>query len=208
MKKKILLYEDNDALRSTLTTILNMSNDFTVVYSFFNPSGIIEDIRAHTVDVILMDINMPIMNGIEALKTIRSRSIHTPAIILTVFDDDDNIFDAICAGANGYLLKSEIDRVLNALQDVLQGGAPLTSSIAKKILANVKSPFARKQKDAENNLTAKEIEILETLAKGNSYKMISNTLSISIDTVRTHIKSIYKKLHVNSAVEAINKMKT
>ena len=126
--------------------------------------------------------------------------------MLTVFEDDEHIYDALCAGANGYLLKSDIERIQMALQEVLNGGAPLTGSIAKRIIANLRTPFSQKLKE-QGTLTEKEMQILESLARGNSYKMISAELEISIDTVRTHIRSIYKKLHVNSALEAINKIK-
>ena len=127
--------------------------------------------------------------------------------MLTVFDDDDHVYDSLYAGANGYLLKSDIERINAAIQEVLSGGAPLSGSIAKKILNNIRTPFTKKIKDLNFDLTYKEKDILESLARGNSYKMISAELNISIDTVRTHIRNIYKKLHVNSATEAINKVR-
>jgi DNA-binding NarL/FixJ family response regulator len=167
----------------------------------------LEDLRKYDIAVILMDINMPIMTGIEAVKLIRSKFIETPVIMLTIFDDDENIYNAICAGANGYLLKSDLDRVSPAITEVLNGGAPLTGSVAKRILNNVRSPVTLSLNAPTSKLSPKETEILESLARGNSYKMISNELKLSIDTVRTHIRSIYKKLQVNSALEAINKIK-
>ncbi len=204
--KQILLYEDNDSLRNTLVAIFSVSKEYKIVGAYFNPSNILEDLLPHHIDAILMDINMPVVSGIEAVKLLRSRDIQIPIIMLTVFEDDEHIYDALCAGANGYLLKSDIERIQMALQEVLNGGAPLTGSIAKRIIANLRTPFSQKLKD-QGTLTEKEMQILESLARGNSYKMISAELEISIDTVRTHIRSIYKKLHVNSALEAINKIK-
>jgi len=119
----------------------------------------------------------------------------------------NDLLISLCAGANGYLLKSDIDKIQPAIHDVINGGAPLTGSVAKRILENLRTPFSKKVKEQNLSLTEKELEILESLARGNSYKMIAGDISISIDTVRTHIRSIYKKLHVNSALEAINKIK-
>lgn len=206
--KEIILYEDNDALRSTLTAIFSFSKDYKLVGAYFNPSNIIEDLRPFQVEAIIMDINMPIMNGIEAVRLIRSKAIQTPVIMLTVFDDDDNVYNALCAGANGYILKSDIEKIHQAIHEVISGGAPLTGSVAKKILENIRSPFTKKLKEQNTDLTPKELEILESLARGNSYKMVGNELNIAIDTVRSHIRNIYKKLHVNSALEAINKIKS
>jgi DNA-binding NarL/FixJ family response regulator len=150
-----------------------------------------------------MDIDMPGMTGIEAVKEIRQSNNQVPIIMLTVFDDNTHVFDALRAGASGYLLKKHIStKLFDAIQEVLDGGAPMSPSIARMVLASMQ------QKPVVENiyqLTARETEILATLSKGNSYKLIASDMQISIDTVRTHIKKIYEKLQVHSQTEAVSK---
>jgi DNA-binding NarL/FixJ family response regulator len=143
------------------------------------------------------------MSGIEAVKQIRSIDQEIPILMLTVFDDNNHVFDAICAGASGYLLKKHISsRLFSAIDEVLEGGAPMSPSVARMVLASMH------QKAPSNNpyhLTPKEKEVLTSLSKGNSYKLIADQLTISIDTVRSHIRKIYEKLHVHSQTEAVSK---
>ncbi len=203
---RILLYEDNDHLRESLSFLIRFHPDFDVVLAKPNPANVLEEVRNERPDAILMDIDMPVVDGVEAVRRLRAANLDVPVIMLTVFDDNDHIYDAICAGANGYLLKNDFDQVISAIRDVLSGGAPLTGSVAKKVLAAFARRAPAKPKAAEI-LTERENEILECLVKGNSYKMIADQLSLSMDTIRTHIKKIYKKLQVNSATEAVYKAK-
>ncbi|MBK6544639.1 MAG: response regulator transcription factor [Saprospiraceae bacterium] len=202
MPIRIIIYEDNDHLRSSLCSLFMWNQDFEVLSAKANPSEVLNDIQEFNPDVILMDIDMPIMNGIEALGIIRGKQIEIPVIMLTIFDDNDNIYNAICAGANGYLLKNDFENVISAIREVLKGGAPMTGSIARKIL-NSFSKSSPSKGNVPETLTEREIEILDLLVKGYSYKMMADKLQLSIDTIRTHIKKIYKKLQVNSATEAI-----
>ncbi|MFZ1256802.1 MAG: response regulator transcription factor [Saprospiraceae bacterium] len=202
MPIRIIIYEDNDHLRSSLCSLFMWNQDFEVLSAKANPSEVLNDIQEFNPDVILMDIDMTIMNGIEALGIIRGKQIEIPVIMLTIFDDNDNIYNAICAGANGYLLKNDFENVISAIREVLKGGAPMTGSVARKIL-NSFSKSSPSKGNVPETLTEREIEILDLLVKGYSYKMMADKLQLSIDTIRTHIKKIYKKLQVNSATEAI-----
>ncbi|MBK7812521.1 MAG: response regulator transcription factor [Saprospiraceae bacterium] len=206
METKILIYEDNESLRNSLVAFLQFSKEYKIVASNENPSKILEDIKSYSPDLILMDIDMPILDGISAVSLMRANGLDIPVIMLTIFEDNENIYNAICAGASGYLLKNDLENIHDAIKDVLNGGAPLTGIVAKKIIQS----FAGKKMETpvkHELLSEKENQILQELVKGQSYKMIADALHISIDTVRTHIKKIYKKLEVNSATEAIYKTK-
>jgi len=152
----------------------------------------------------LMDIDMPVVNGVKAVKNIRRINKHIPIIMLTVFDDNENIFNAICSGASGYILKRyATEQIPGAIRDVLAGGAPMTGSVARKVLLMV--PQAKNEEQEKSNLSKQQTDILQFLVNGFSYKMIAAEMKISIDTVRFHIKKIYDKLHVHSATEAVSK---
>ncbi|MGB4959722.1 MAG: response regulator transcription factor [Saprospiraceae bacterium] len=202
MPVKILIYEDNDHLRNSLCSLFQWNTEYQVLTAKSNPSDVLNDIAEYNPDVILMDIEMPVTNGIQAVELIRGKNIDTPVIMLTIFDDNDNIYNAICAGASGYLLKHDFENLVPAIREVLNGGAPMSGSVAKKILNSFSKPLPAKTNLPEF-LTKREVEILTLLVHGHSYKMIADSLHLSIDTIRTHIKKIYKKLHVNSATEAI-----
>lgn len=184
--------------------MLLWNNEFDVVAAMANATSVKEDIRILKPDMVLMDIEMPGCNGVEAVKQLRSVDENLPVVMFTVFDDDENIFNAICAGANGYLLKKNIEQLPASISDVMNGGAPMTSSVAKKVLTFIPKGRAEKSVETEN-LSPREREILEYIVKGYSYKMIAADLTIATETVRSHIKKIYKKLQVNSATEAVYK---
>ena len=200
---KLLIYEDNSQLRESVATLIMLSNDFTLAGSFGDVLEVEQQVKSVEPDVILMDIDLPGMNGIEAVKKIRAFNTSLHIIMLTVFDDNKHVVDAICAGASGYLLKMHIpEKLLDSVKEVMQGGAPMSPGIARMVLARLQQ---LPDKSNTYQLTAREKEILSSLSKGNSYKLIAAQFSISIDTVRTHIKHIYEKLQVRSQTEAVSK---
>ena len=199
--KTIWIFEDKDLLRKGLEELLNLSDEFTVTGSYPDCLQITETMKSGLPDVILMDIDMPGRNGIEAVKLVRAQSLKTAIIMLTVFDDNKHVFDAICDGASGYLLKKNISaRLIAAIQDVLEGGAPMSPAIAKMVIQSM-------QRTVNNpyQFNKREQEILSLLCEGNSYKMIATTTRFSFETVRSYIKNIYEKLQVHSATEAVSK---
>ncbi|WP_152266875.1 response regulator [Agriterribacter humi] len=204
MPVSIVIYEDNATLRESLSNLLALTGEYTVLASYPDCSRVTEDIKAMHPDVILMDIDMPGINGIEAVKKIRAINASVQIIMLTVFDDNTHVFDAMYAGANGYLLKKYVsDKLIHSIREVLEGGAPMSPSIARMIISSMQESIKTPAK--EYLLTNREKEILQLLSKGNSFKLIAAELFISLDTVRTHIKHIYDKLHVRSQGEAISK---
>ncbi|MEJ8844972.1 response regulator transcription factor [Lacibacter sp. H375] len=201
---KVLLYEDNPQLREGLTMLIDGSDGFTVLASYKNCDNVTDEVEAWKPDVILMDIDMPGTNGIEGLKKIRARNGDVKILMLTVFDDNKNVFEAIRNGANGYVLKKTPPaKLLEYIEEAASGGAPMTASIATQVL-KMFSQVNTLQND-DYNLSDREKQVLQLLVDGYSYKMIASEMFISIDTVRSHIKKIYEKLHVNSKSEAVAK---
>lgn len=204
MQIGVLLYEDNDDLRESLGNMINFSKDLVLLGSYPNVTRVEEQVKASGPDVILMDIDMPGRNGIEAVKIIRRFNRNAQIMMLTVFDDNKHIYDAICAGASGYLLKKNIsDKLLPSIYEILHGEAPMSPGIARMIIQNLQQvPSTEENK---YHLTPREKEILLALSQGNSFKMIAAQLFISIDTIRTHSKNIYEKLQVHTQIEAVSK---
>ena len=204
MQVGIIVYEDNNDLRESLCKLVNFSQELLLLGSFAMAGKVKEQVAALQPDLILMDIDMPGLNGIEAVRQIRDFNQQVQILMLTVFDDNRHVLDAICAGASGYLLKKHIsDHLQDAILQVMKGEAPMSPGIARIVIESmqqVKKPLVNNY-----HLTPKETEILGQLAKGNSYKLIAAHLSISIDTVRTHIKKIYEKLQVHSQTEAVSR---
>lgn len=204
MPSKVILFEDNRSFANSLKLLINSTDDLECIGVYDNPSEILKILKETQPDVILMDIDMPKMSGIEAIVLARSKYPEVPIIMQTIFDENDKIYNSILAGANGYILKSSKPiKYLDALRDVLQGGAPMTASVASKVLNLLQNPL--KKANENFNLTSREKEILKALVDGLSYKMISDKLSISYHTVNAHIRKIYDKLHVHSAAEAVSK---
>jgi DNA-binding NarL/FixJ family response regulator len=202
MVTTVHIYEDNTNLRQGLVELLSLSGEFAVTGSFENCQLVAEEVKKSPPDVILMDIDMPGMTGIEAVKKIRVINKKVHIIMLTVFDDNTHILDAICAGASGYLLKKNVsDKLVTAIREVLAEGASLSPSVAKMIITSMQQAAP-----AHNyQFSIREKEILTLLCKGNSYKMIASELRLSFETIRSYIKKIYEKLQVHSATEAVSK---
>jgi DNA-binding NarL/FixJ family response regulator len=201
---KLLIYEDNPQLREGLTMLINGSEGFEVLAAFKNCDNVLTEVEVYKPDVILMDIDMPGVNGIEGLKKIRNINNDVKILMLTVFDDNKNVFDAIRNGASGYILKKTPPaRLLEYIAEAHTGGAPMTASIATQVLKMFSS--LNNEKGEDYNLSDREKQVLQLLVDGYSYKMISSEMFIAIDTVRSHIKKIYEKLHVNSKSEAVAK---
>lgn len=203
MNNRVVIYEDNAKLRESLISMLEFSEQYIVLGAFSDCSNVEQEVKDFYPDIILMDIDMPNVNGIEAVQIIRKFNTQCQILMITIFDDTSHVFEAIYAGANGYLLKKFISsKLIHSMEECLQGGAPMSPSIARMVIGKL-----QKNTDSKTNysLTEREIETLRSLSQGNSYKMIASELNISIDTVRTHIKRIYEKLHVHSQTEAIVK---
>ena len=199
---KLLLYEDNPQLREGLTMLIDGSEGFSVLAAYKNCNNVVAEVEAWKPDVILMDIDMPGTNGIEGLKLIREKNDEVKVLMLTVFDDNRNVFEALKNGANGYVLKKTPPaKLLEFITEAASGGAPMTASIATQVLKMFSQINAPKSEDY--NLSEREKQVLQLLVDGYSYKMIASQMFIAIDTVRSHIKKIYEKLHVNSKSEAV-----
>lgn len=205
---RIAIFEDNKLLRDALQAIFNGTQGYNCCGAFADGNRWEIDIRRSEPDVVLMDIEMPGLNGIEVTKQASEKFPHIKILIQTVFNDNEKIFAALCAGASGYILKTDPPhRYLEAVTDVYNGGSPISSGVAKKILGF----FSNKNvilvsPEADNyNLSDREKEILLLMVKGENFKNIAEKIFISYETVRTHVKHIYKKLHVASRSEAITK---
>jgi len=195
---KVFIYDDNNGRRDSLKALLELSPEVVFAGEAVNCSKVKEDMERTFPDVVLMDINMPVSNGIEGLKKIKENYPHIKVLMQTVFDDSDKVFDCIRNGASGYILKKDSpQRILQAIQEVYDGGAVMNPGIALKVL-----DYFQPQK-LNNPLSGRETEVLKLLSDGLSYKMVADRLFLSFNTVNTHVKHIYEKLHVSSLGEAI-----
>jgi DNA-binding NarL/FixJ family response regulator len=202
MAVKVLLFEDNDLLRESIAAMIAIQGQWELCGAFAEANEALTHIKTCQPDIILMDIEMPGTSGIEAAKIIRKSYPKMLILMLTVFDDATNVLQAIKAGASGYLLKKHIaTRLYAAVEEALEGGAPMSPAVAKLVLESMQSDNA----GIHYALTSREKEVLQSLSRGNSFKMIAAEYSISIETVRTHIKKIYEKLNVHSQTEAVSK---
>lgn len=208
MEIRVAIFEDNKLVRDALETILNGTPGYICCGTFPDGSRWEEKIKKASPDVVLMDIEMPEMNGIEVTKQLQQHYPDIKIVIQTVFNDSEKIFSALCAGASGYILKNDPpNKYLEAIIEVYNGGASMNVSVAKKALAFFSSSIFNTfpSGDEEHNLSNREKEILLLMSEGLDYKSIAEKSFISYDTVRTHVKHIYKKLHVNSKSEAVRK---
>jgi DNA-binding NarL/FixJ family response regulator len=199
---RTLIFEDNEMLRDSIVGMVNLNTGLQLIGAFDHADHIQQHVEEYRPQLILMDIEMPGISGIEATRIARRLMPDVAIIMLTVFDDSENVLNAIKAGASGYLLKKHIStKLFDAIEEVFKGGAPLSPAVARLLLQSMQKPA----NENPYKLTQREKEILLSLSQGNSYKMIAADSGISIDTVRTHIKNIYEKLQVHSQTEAVAK---
>jgi len=202
MRIRVIIFEDNESLRLGLYQLVNSREEYQCVGAFKDCLNLLQNIKDTSPDIVLMDIQMPGIDGIEAVRILRDKYPNLKILMQTIFEDNDKIFQSILAGASGYILKNTpSERILDSLKEVYDGGAPISPSIATKVLKMMVPAEAGQS----FNLSDREKEILGCLVKGMSYKLIAKTCFISVDTVRAHIRSIYEKLHVHSKGEAVAK---
>ncbi len=202
---KVSIFEDNQSLRLGLYHLVNGTEGYTCVGAFQDCAHLMQNIHDTAPDVVLMDIGMPGLSGIEAVRILRKEYPELKILMQTIFEDTDKIFESILAGASGYILKNTSpSRILDYIKETYEGGAPMSPSVAVKVLKMVGQPVSKEVMD-KFNLTEREKEILSCLIKGMSYRMIAESCFISVDTVRGHIRNIYEKLHVHSKGEAVAK---
>lgn len=196
---KVTIIEDNEVVKDGFALLINSMEGYEVNGTFTNCEDAIKAIITDPPKIILMDIELPGMNGIEGTRKIKKLIPEIDVIVITVHENSELVFDALCAGAGGYITKnSDYSRLLDAINEVRSGGAPMSSNIARMVVESF-------QKNTNSPLTPRETEVLELLAKGKSYTVIADELFIHKETVKSHIKNIYFKLQVNSKAEAIEK---
>jgi DNA-binding NarL/FixJ family response regulator len=202
---RVAIFEDSKHLRETFRLLLEQAEGIHCAGAFPDCTNLVEDIEQSMCDVVLMDIEMPGMNGIEATRLVKKHFPSVNILIQTVFFEDEYIFNAICAGASGYILKSTTpDGYLESIRDVQAGGSPMTPGIARRVLELFKDKLEPVTPVYDYDLTIQEKKVLKLLVEGKSYKLIAAELFVSIDTVKTHIRNIYSKLHVHSGTEAVS----
>jgi DNA-binding NarL/FixJ family response regulator len=203
MPVKIAIAEDIDDIRNGLHLIINNTDGYECNCVCKNGQEAIDKIPAYQPDVVLMDINMPFVNGVEAVRILKTKLPATQFMMCTVYDEDEHVFESLKAGASGYILKKTPPaKLLEAIQEIYNGGSPMSSTIARKVMTSFSE---NKVQQPVDNLSAREKEILQQLGRGLQYKQIAASLSLSTETIRTHIRNIYEKLQVHSKDEALRK---
>ncbi|MBS1781464.1 MAG: response regulator transcription factor [Bacteroidetes bacterium] len=201
---RVLLFEDNPDFVDSLQELLQAANGIELVAVYNNGKQVVKNVGYHQPDVVLMDIDMPMENGLQSLRNLRAAGNEVCVLMLTVFDDNERVFQAICHGASGYLLKrTPPEKIVEAIREANNGGAPMTPSVAKQVLKLFSQPFQPIHK--LQTLTPREHDVLSLLVRGYSYKMAASEMNIGMETLRFHIKNVYTKLHVNSKSEAVAK---
>ena len=202
---RVIAFDDNKDLRDMFRMLVDAQPDMVCVAVHPDLSQMMRDIDAAQPDVIVMDIQMPGMNGIDGVKAIKARYPEARILMQTVFEDDDKVFDAICAGASGYILKTaKTDEMMKAIRDVHAGGSAMTPVVAAKVLSRFRDAVPTEERE-DFHLSDRERSVLGLLVKGRSYKMVAEELGISYHTVDSHIRKIYEKLHVGTMAEAVSK---
>jgi DNA-binding NarL/FixJ family response regulator len=204
MSISVSIVEDNDKLRATLARVLNRAEGFRCLSQYANAEDALKDLPQVRPDVVLMDINLPGMNGVQCVRQLKALLPQIQVMMLTVYEDTENIFNALAAGASGYMLKRTSSKeLLEAIQDVQRGGSPMTMHIARKVVQSFQHTAATAQ--STENLSEREQQVLDCLSRGLMYKEIAEKLGISYETVHTYIRRIYEKLQVRTRTEAVAK---
>ena|ERR1700730_3241798 len=200
---KVCLVEDSKEVREGMVSLLTLDERFEVLAAYTDAESAVEYLPAWDADIVIMDINLPGMSGIDCIKKVKRQCPHSQFIMFTIYENDEKVFEALEAGANGYLLKkTPLSKISDSLVELHDGGAPMSTQIARKVIDRM---HANESEEKKNILTTRESEILQLLAKGLLYKEISERINITTGTVRQHIHRIYEKLHVQNRTEAINK---
>ncbi len=197
--KRIIIVEDDAIIRNAFVTLIQQNGDYTVANAYDNAEAAIKNINTDAPDICLMDIELPGMNGIEAIPKIKAIKPNTQVVVVTVYENDELVFKALCEGASGYLTKNmPPQKLIESLKELENGGAPMSTNIARLVVSSF-------HKNRQSPLTARELEVLELLASGKSYSTIADQLFVDKETIKSHIKNIYLKLEVHSKAEAIEK---
>jgi len=206
MPINVSIIEDNEQLRTTLCRVLNRADGFRCVSTYGSAEEGLEDLPQKKPDVVLMDINLPGINGVECVRRLKQSTPEIQVVMLTVYEDTENIFNALAAGASGYLLKrTSSAELLESLREVHRGGSPMTAHIARKVVQSFHKQGASPATDTAEDLSPREREVLDCLSQGFLYKEIAEKLGISYETVHTYIRRIYEKLQVRTRTEAVAK---
>ncbi|MCB0806393.1 MAG: response regulator transcription factor [Bacteroidales bacterium] len=201
----VTIVEDQPEIRKWLEQVITSDDQMFMAGVFEDAESCMLRFDKKTPDVVIMDIQLPGMNGINCLRQLKPRFPDIQFMMFTVFEDDDKVFESLCSGATGYILKNTTpEKLKSAIIDLYQGGSPMSPAIARKVISSFRQPGHHRFE--YDKLTSREKELLDLLAKGHRYKEIANTLFISVETVRTHIRNIYEKLQVQSRTEALNKV--
>ena len=199
--KRIVIVEDDNIIRNAFVTLIQQSGDYVVAADYSNAEAAIKNVKDDAPDVYLMDIELPGMNGIEAISKIKAILPASQVVVITVYENDELVFKALCEGASGYLTKNmPPQKLIESLKELENGGAPMSTNIARLVVSSF-------HKNRQSPLTARELEVLELLSSGKSYSTIADQLFVDKETVKSHIKNIYLKLEVHSKAEAIEKAK-
>ncbi|HED07411.1 MAG TPA: response regulator transcription factor [Ignavibacteria bacterium] len=203
---KVVVVEDDNEIREGLRILIDGTDGYSCVDTYSECTSMLKNIESNNPDILLMDIGLPGMNGIEGIKKVKIILPEITILVLTIYEENDLIFDALCAGASGYLIKkTPPSKLLEAIKEAYNGGSPMSSHIARKVIESFQKKNSNVDKKNEYILTRREKEILSGLVEGNNFKAIADSLFISVETVRFHFRNIYKKLHVHSQSEAVVK---
>jgi DNA-binding NarL/FixJ family response regulator len=203
---KVVVVEDNDSIREGLKILIDGTEGYSCVGSFSDSESMLKNIVKLNPDALLMDLGLPGMGGVEGIKKVKVLLPELTILVLTVYEENDLVFDALCAGASGYLVKkTPPSKLLEAIKEAYEGGAPMSSQIARKVIDFFQKKKPVSPQKSVYTLTPREKEILSGLVEGHNFKFIADSLFISIETVRFHFRNIYKKLHVHSQSEAVAK---
>ncbi len=203
---KVAIIKDNNTIREGLAALINGTSGYSCIGSYGDCESFLSKLSAMDIDVVLMDIGLPGMSGIDGIAKAKKIKPELNILMLTVYEDSQSVFKALCAGACGFLVKkTPPSRLLEAIKDAYEGGAPMSSLIARQVINVFRQTQGKSSDEEETNLSSREIEVLTSLSDGNNYQEIADRLFISVDTVRHHIRNIYRKLHVHSQSEAVAK---